>query len=266
MKAELLLGSFRDHRRSLFWWILGIAGLIGLTLAFYPSVKNSAGLDQYSKDLPEALRALFVGGELDLTSPVGYLNSQVYLMLAPLMLTIFTIGTGASAIAGDEEDGLLDLLLSQPVSRTLFTLNRFLWLTLSTSVLLIALTGTVAIGALVTDLDLGEADVIAATISTGLFALLAGTAAMAVGATFPGKARAIAVATAIATVSWIIDGLARAVEWLDAVAAFSPYRIAYGSGPLANGAAWDDWLILAAVTLGLAAVAVIGLRRRDIRQ
>jgi ABC-2 type transport system permease protein len=266
MRAELLLENFRYHRRSLLWWILGIAGLIGLTLAFYPSVKNSAGLDQYSKDLPDALRALFVGGELDLTSPVGYLNSQVYLMLAPLLLAIFTIGTGASAVAGDEEDGLLDLLLSQPVSRTSFALWRFAWLLLSTLLLLLVLTATVVAGALITGLDLGEAHVPAATVSTGLFALLVGTAALAVGACLPGKARAIAAAAGLATLSWIVDGLARAVEWLDGVAAFSPYRIAYGSGPLANGAAWGDWLLLTAAICVLAAVAVFGLRRRDIHQ
>jgi ABC-2 type transport system permease protein len=266
MRTELILESFRYHRRSLFWWTVGIVALIGLTMAFYPSVKDSAGLDQYSKDLPEALRALFVGGELDLTSPVGYLNSQVYVMLAPLLLAIFTIGTGASAVAGDEEDGLLDLLLSQPVSRTAFALERFAWLCLSTLLLILVLTATVVIGALATGLSLGEADVPAATVSTGLFALLVGTAALAVGSAFPGKSRAVAVAAGLATVSWIVDGLAKAVDWLDGVAAFSPYRIAYGSGPLANGAAWGDWSILAGTVLALAGIAVLGLRRRDIRQ
>jgi ABC-2 type transport system permease protein len=266
MNAELLFESFRSHRRSLFWWTVGFVGLIGLTMAFYPSVKDSAGLDQYSQDLPEALRALFVGGELDLTSPVGYLNSQVYVMLAPLLLAIFAIGVGASAVAGDEDDGLLDLLLSQPVSRTAFALERFAWLCLSTLLMILVLTVTVVIGALATGLSLSEAHVPAATVSTGLFALLVGTAALAVGSTFPGKSRAIAVAAGLATVSWIVDGLAKAVDWLDGVAAFSPYRIAYGSGPLANGAAWGDWLILAAVILVFAGISIFGLRRRDIRQ
>jgi ABC-2 type transport system permease protein len=266
MAAELLLESLRSHRRSLLWWAFGILALVGLTMAFYPSVRDSAGLDQYSKDLPEALRALFVGGELDLTGPVGYLNSQVYLMLAPLLLAIFTIGAGASAVAGDEEDGLLDLLLSQPVTRTAFALERFVWLCLSTLLLLLVLTATVVIGSLATGLDLGEAHVPSASISTGLFALFVGSVALAVGSSFPGKSRAIAVAAGVATLSWIIDGLAKAVDWLDGVASFSPYRIAYGSGPLANGAAWGDWLILSGLVLVLAGVAVIGLRRRDIRQ
>lgn len=266
MKAELLAEGFRSHSRSLFWWSIGIIGLVGLTMAFYPSVKDSAGLDQYSKDLPEALRALFVGGELDLTSPVGYLNSQVYLMLAPLLLAIFSIGAGASAVAGDEESGLLDLLLSQPVSRTSLALERFAWLCLSTLILVVVLTATVVLGALATGLSLSEADVPAATISTGLFALLVGTVALATGCLFPGKARAIAAASAVATLSWIVDGLARAVTWLDDVAEFSPYRIAFGSGPLANGPAWGDWAILVGIVLVLTAVAVVGLRRRDIRQ
>jgi ABC-2 type transport system permease protein len=266
MGTELLRDSFATHRRSLIWWSVGIVGLVGLTMAFYPSVKDSAGLDQYSKDLPEAVRALFVGGELDLTSPVGYLNSQIYVMLAPLLLATFTIGAGASAVAGDEEDGMLDLLLSQPVSRTLFAVERFVWLLLATLLLILVLTATVVIGALATGLELSEADVPAATVSTALFALVVGTVALAVGSAVSGKSKAIAIAAGLAAVSWIVDGLAKAVDWLDAVAVFSPYRIAYGSGPLANGAAWGDWLILILVILAFAGIAVFGLRRRDIRQ
>ena len=56
--------------------------------------------DWYDKDLPESVRALFAGGELDLASPVGYLNSQVYALMAPLLLLIFSIGAGAAAVAG----------------------------------------------------------------------------------------------------------------------------------------------------------------------
>ena len=66
----------------MLWWTLGVAALVALNVAFYPSVRDDEALSDYAKDLPESVRALFAGGELDLASPVGYLNSQVYALLA----------------------------------------------------------------------------------------------------------------------------------------------------------------------------------------
>jgi ABC-2 type transport system permease protein len=117
MPTEVLAETLRERRRSLAWWTLGLVALVALNVAFYPSVRDSAGISDYGRDLPEAARALFAGGELDIASPAGYLNSQVFALMAPLLLLIFTIGAGASAVAGEEERGTLDLLLAHPLRR-----------------------------------------------------------------------------------------------------------------------------------------------------
>jgi ABC-2 type transport system permease protein len=78
------LETLRERRRSLVWWALGIAVLVGVTVAFYPSIRGDEALNSYAEKLPESLRALFAGGELDMASPAGYLNSQVFALTAPL--------------------------------------------------------------------------------------------------------------------------------------------------------------------------------------
>src|SRR5262245_66674443 len=105
MATEVLVQSVRERGRSLLWWTLGLVGLIGITVAFYPSIRDDPGLAEFGENLPESLRALFIGGELDLASPVGYLNSQVYAAVAPLVFLVFSIGAGAGAVAGEEERG-----------------------------------------------------------------------------------------------------------------------------------------------------------------
>lgn len=266
MNAEIILESSREHRRSLVWWGVGITLFIGINLVFYPSIRDSTGLSDYSKDMPEAVRALFVGGELDLTSPSGYLNSQIFALMAPTLLTIFAVSAGAAAIAGDEERGLLDLRLAQPVTRGSLVLQQFFWLVLGTLILAVVLAGTVALGSIPFDLTISFGKVVAATVSTALFALLFGALALAVGGTTPGKARAIAVAAAAATVSWVLDGLSKAVSWLDPFQDISPYYQAFGQNPLTNGAPWLGWTFLAAAIAVLVGVAVLGLSRRDVRQ
>ena len=99
-----------------------------------------------------------------------------------------------------------------------------------------------------------------------LLALLFGALALAVGAARPGRGRATAVAAGLAVAAWVFDGLAQTVNALDGWRPLSPYYQALGENPLREGVPWDGWAILAALTALLAAAAVAGLERRDVRQ
>jgi ABC-2 type transport system permease protein len=266
MGTEVLWQTLRERRRSLLWWGLGIVALVGLNIAFYPSVRDSAGLSDYSKDLPEAMRALFAGGETNLISATGYLNSQVFALMAPLVLLIFSIGAGAASVAGEEERGTLDMLLAQPLRRRDFVLQRFGALLALVLVLSAGLLATVAVGSSIVDLDIGFGRLVAASGSVALLALLFGAVALAVGAVRPGRSRAIAVAAGLAIAAWMLDGLGQAVDALDGWRPLSPYYQALGTNPLSNGVPWGGWAVLAALTALFVGAAAIGLQRRDVRQ
>ncbi len=266
MATEVLFQTLRERRRSLVWWTLGLVALVGLNVAFYPSVRDDAGLSDYAKNLPDAVRGLFVGGELDIVSPAGYLNSQVFALMAPLILLIFSIGAGAGAVAGEEERGTLDLLLAQPLRRRDYVLDRLLALAAMIGALTVALLATVALGSLLVDLDIGFGKLVAASVSVALLAFLFGTIALAAGAVSPGRARAVAVAAGIAIAAWLLDGLGQAVDALDGWRPLSPYYQALGRNPLRDGIPWGGWAVLAAATVVVVAVAAVGLERRDVRQ
>jgi ABC-2 type transport system permease protein len=266
MGTEVLTETLRDRRRAFVWWALGVIGLVGLTVAFYPSVKGSTGLSDYAKELPESLRGLFVGGEINITSGAGYLNSQVFAMLAPLVLLIFAIGAGAGAVAGEEDRGTLDLLLAHPLRRGDFVAQRFTATAVLVSALSVVLLLTVAIASALVDLDIGIADLIAACGANALLALLFGTVALTTGAVWPGRARAIAVATALAVSAWMLDGLGQAVDWLDPFRPISPFYQAIGTDPLRDGIPWASWALLAGLTALLVGAAVFGFGRRDLNQ
>lgn len=266
MPAEILVETVSERRRSLLWWTLALVATIGLNIAFYPSVHDSASLSDYGKDLPKGLRALFAGGEIDIGSPVGYLNSQVFAFMTPLLLMIFSIGAGAGAVAGEEERGTLDLLLAHPVRRRDYVIQRFLAIAALVAVLTAVLLASVALGSWLVDLEIGFGKLVAASVSVGLLALLFGALALAVGSIGPGRGRAIAVAAAVAVAAWILDGLGQAVDALDPWRPASPFYQALGHSPLRDGAPWGGWGVLVLVTGVLVACAALGLERRDIRQ
>jgi ABC-2 type transport system permease protein len=266
MRTEVLIETVSERRRSLMWWSLGILALTAVTIAFYPSVRDATGFNDYSKDLPEAMRALFAGGETDLISGAGYLNSQIFALLAPLLLLILAIGFGAAAVAGEEERGTLDLLLAQPLRRGELVWQRFLALAVLTGVATMVLFATVAAGAPLVDLDIGLANLAAASLSIALLALLYGTIAMAVGALRPGRGRAVAVASGLAVGAWMLDGFGQAISGLEPWRPLSPYFQALGENPLREGAPWGGWGALVGLTALTVAAAVVGLQRRDIEQ
>lgn len=266
MAPELLAESLRSRRRSLVWWTLGIVALVALTVAFYPSVRDSSSLSDYGQDLPEGLRALFAGGELDISSPAGYLNSQIYALMAPLLLLVFSIGAGSGSVAGEEERGMLELLLAHPVRRRDYVLQRALSLLVVVGVLSLILLATVALGSLVVDLEIGFGKLVAATGSVALLSAFFGCLALAVGAVAPGRTRAIAVAAGLAAAAWIFDGLGQTVTALDGWRPISPYYQALGENPLREGVPWDGWALLICGIALLLVAAAAGLERRDVQQ
>ncbi len=266
MGTEVAVQTMRERGRSTVWWAAGLVALVALTVAFYPSIRADPSLNDLSKDMPESLRALFAGGELDITSAAGYLNSQVFALVAPLVLLVFSIGHGSGAVAGEEERGTLDLLLANPLRRRDYVLQRFAALTALLAVLVAVLLLATAIGARPVGLEIGVGKLAAGSISVGLLALLFGTLALAVGSARPGRAGAIAVATGVAVAAWLFDGLSHTVGALEEWRPVSPFYQALGKSPLREGPPWGGWAILVAVTAVLVAAAVVGLERRDVQQ
>jgi hypothetical protein len=168
MPLEVFAEALRERRRSLLWWTLGLAALVALNVAFYPSVRDDPALGDYARDLPESLRALFAGGELDIASPAGYLNSRVFALLAPLLLIVFAIGAGSAAVAGEEERGALELVLAHPIRRRDYVLQRFLGLAVVVAALTIVLLATVALGSRLVDLEISFGKLVAASVGVGL--------------------------------------------------------------------------------------------------
>lgn len=266
MRADVLAETLRERAHSTLWWAVGLTATVALTVAFYPSVRDDTALSDLSQDMPESLRALFVGGELDITSAAGYLNSQVFALVAPLVFLVFSIGHGAGAVAGEEEQGTLDLLLAHPLRRRDYVLQRAAALGALVAVLTVVLFAATAIGAVPVDLEIGLDKLAAGSISVGLLALLFGVLALATGAVRPGRAVAIAVAAGLAVLTWLFDGLSHTVGALEPLRPVSPFYQALGHSPLREGAPWAGWGILAAVTLALVALAIAGFERRDTRQ
>lgn len=258
----------RDNRRSLTGWALGMLGLVAFTVAFYPSVKGQASFEKVMEDLPDPVKAIIGAREgVPITSPPGYLHGRLFSVVAPVLLLTFGIGLGARAIGGSEDDGTLELLLGNPVSRRRVLVERFASVVLVLTAVGAALCGSLLLLAPFVGLldGVSAPRVVGACLAATCLALLHGTVAFTVGAATGRSAPAVAVATSLATAGYLVEGVAAITGGLDALRAASPWHWYLDRNVLVEGLAAPAVglpIVFSAVLLGAAAWA---FTRRDLR-
>lgn len=263
MVGTVFSKTLRDQRKSLSWWTLGFVGTVLLYTAFWPSIReNGAQLTKYVENMPEFVRNM-IGG-VDYATPEGYIQSEVFSFLGPILLLVYAIGAGSRAIAGEEEAGSLDLLLSVPVRRRRVLLDKFwamlaatFWLTLAMWLALLAF-GPVF------DLRPGLEGFTAASANLFLLAAAFGTVALAVGAVTGSKGLAVGVPSGVALITFILNTLAPSVDWLEPYRVLSPFYYYSGGNPILNGL--DPWhaSVLGAITVVALGFALWAFERRDL--
>src|SRR5512146_735571 len=136
MLRNAFVKTLRDARRAIGWWSLGLIAMAALMIAVYPTVRDNPDLNRMVEDYPDALKAFIAfGGDLDYVSGAGYLGSELFSFMVPLLLLVAAIGAGARALAGEEERGTLDLLLANPLSRRRLVLDKLAALTVELTML-----------------------------------------------------------------------------------------------------------------------------------
>jgi len=267
MPAVLIQVLWR-RRLTVLWWSLGVLALDALLAAAYPTVRGNSELDTTFAGLPPAVQAsLGLNAANTLTSPIGYLNSQYFANLLPILLLVFAIGLAAWSIGGDEAAGSLELLLANPVSRVRVALERAGALIVLLGVLAcVAALGLVLLAPLTgLNKDLGWDRIVAAVTATGLLALVFASVTYAIGAATGLRPLATAVSATLAVALFAIEGLAEQVHVLRPIRDASPWHWLLSTDPLRNGLLWQAWVLPVVVSVVLIGLSTSVFARRDLR-
>ncbi len=264
MLANTFLKTLRDRRRGLLCWGIGLSLLAILMAAFFPTIRDMPSLGDFMELFPPELMALFGGNFEDYNTPEGFLNGELFGFLYPLMLLIFSVGFGAGAIAGEEQEGTLDLLLSHPLRRWQLVIEKFAALVVSLlGIAAFFWLALLAAGAVI-DMGLNPLRLAAVGFSGVLLAVMFGALALAVGCARGKKTLALGVAGALGFVSYIINGLAPLVDWLEPFRKFSPFYHYNVADPLTNGLDYGHAAILLGLAIIFLAMAIVTFRKRDL--
>lgn len=261
---DLVRKELHDQRRALFGWGIGLSAMVLMYSSFWPSVRDNADqFASYLDNLPDALRSVI--GELSLGTPVGYLQSELFSFLGPALILVFAIGAGARSLAGEEEQGTLDLLVVTPIPRGTIVLQKFAAMALTALGLGLVLWVSVVVVGRLFGLDVAITDIAAATLHLLLLGVAFGAIAMFLGAWQGRRALAIGVTSAIAVGTFILNAFAATVDGFAWAARLSPFFYYGDSLPLRNGLhIGHAGVLIALATLALIAT-VATFDRRDLR-
>lgn len=258
---SLFAKALWEQRRSLPTWALGLATLILLESALWPSMRDMPDLSSYLEEFPPALQELFAIDQM--ATGAGFLNAELFSLMLPLVVIVFGIGLGARLVAGEQEAGTLDLLLVTPLTTTRFLLTQAGALAYSVLLLgAVVLSATLG-GSALFDLGVSPRAALAGALSVVLLGLAFGMVALVAGALTGSRGLAVAVASGLALAAYLLYVAGMFVDGIAPWHELSPFHLALQSGPLVPSLPWS-FLWLGLVPVGLLAACLPVWDRRDL--
>jgi ABC-2 type transport system permease protein len=258
----LVTQAIRVSRRSVFWWSVGLAGLVAATVAFWPAFSGASGISEAISRLPDPVIQAF--GLREFGSPAGFLRGNLYELFVPLLFSIAAVTFVNGQTAADESAGRLELYLAQPVRRADVYAARLAACLVSlaalvTVTIVVQLAMDAAMG-----LSIGADRVAAAAVLCGLLAALYGGVAYLVACLAPRPSMVLGIGIGLTLAGYVVAALFPLATALKAWKAISPWDWAFAGDPLANGL--DLWRagVLLLVSVGLAIVGTFVVPRRDV--
>jgi len=258
MSVSTLRLSLRLRAPTVAAAAFGLIAMIVMVGALFPAVGDSFG----KLDLPEGVGNLLGGA--DYGSIRGFLNAEVTSILGPLVVAAVAI-TSAASVAGEEEAGILTLVLAHPLTRTRFLLARAAAVAVATSVMGGAAFAGLVVGVALAGGGIGIGDLAAEAVHLAFLGFVLGAVALALGGTTGRRSVAVGGAAGFAVLTFLINSFAPLVHVIAWLRYLSPFYYYSGSDPLTNGIDVGDLLILGATAVVFTGLAVAAFRNRDVR-
>ncbi|MEK7324926.1 MAG: ABC transporter permease subunit [Chloroflexota bacterium] len=261
----VFLHALARSRGAILGWGISLALLGMYLMTFYDTLaEQQETIMQLISNYPPELMAFFGDmSALTMFTPEGYLGFEFFSYM-PLVLGVFAVLAGSSLLVADEENGILDLVLAYPISRTALFMGRLLGLVAAITAILALTWSGLMIGRNWSSIELSGAELARPFLSLAAALLFFGALALLLSMVFPSRNLAAMTAGLSLVASYFVTSLSRIDDGLEAIAQFSPLNYYQGGNAVVD--LNSNWLLgLLAVAALLALLAWWRFQRRDIR-
>lgn len=258
--------ELKRRRWFIVWWTIGIASLIAVTVLAYKAIGHDAKQLNSTFNSISSSAGGFFGGS-DFFSPIGYLSSQIYYILLPILVIVMATTLATSLMNRDENDATVEYTLARAISRRqLLFAKAAVGLTVIAAVCILTYGVTVA-SVHIAGIKINQANLLTTHLLSFAFSASFGVIAFALmAASQLTRKVATSIAIALAFGGYVVSSLASLIHWLKTPAKFMPYHY-YDTVSLLGGHAKNGLILyFVGVTLLAAGIATVGYARRDIGQ
>lgn len=260
---RLLLQELRFRRNAIIGWAIGLSVLPTLYVGMYP---------QFAEDLWQMESIL----NLEIYQALGmnfgtfedWLASTV-INIVPILLAIYAVIDGTGTLAGEEEAGKLELVVSLPIPRwQIITVKAIaLGVSLFLILVLVATSTTMVFLAIESDIEttLVWSDVVWSLLYTWPIVMAFGMISLFLGAFAPRRRTAALIGTVVVIVSYFGNNLASQISTLESIQPLFIFHYLNATASLyETGPEITDILILLGVALVAFVLALVFFHLRDI--
>ncbi len=260
---RLLVQELRFRRNGIIGWGLGLSFFPAVYVGMYPSFAEQMASFQDLMDL-----AIYQAMGISMASFEGYIASTVT-NLVPVILCIYAVINGTGTLAGEEDDGRLELIVSLPTPRWEIIAVKAVALGIALFIILVIVSGGAA---LTMEVIGGEVETMVTSLDVFLSLLASWPLAMAVGmislflgAFTPNRRTASAIATVVVLVSYLgsnLSGMISSLERIEKLFLFHYYEAT--AQALEIGQQTGNMIALLVISMVAFGLAVVFFQRRNI--
>ncbi len=262
MFKTIFLKTLFEKRMMTLWWLLSAVGLTVFIVIFFPGLKESFG--KTLESIPESMRAL-VGSAEDYQTLGGYLNVQVFQQMIFLPVTLGVILL-TGLLAGDENEGTLQTLLTHPVSRAKVYFHKLMAGAAIVGIVTFGFFIGSWLGAILIHDSVDLWRLLQATFTAWLVSMAISLIGFALAAMTGKRALSGSIAGAYAFAMYVISTLVVTVKELRTVDYLSPFHYFIHPSPLKAAFDFGDMFVLLAASVVFIVLGYVVFTRRDVYQ
>ena len=238
---------------------IGLIAIMAAVGALFPAVGHTIG----ALHVPKGVANLLGGADYGTVS--GWFGSEIGSIYGPLVVGALAITAASATIAGEEEDHILSLVLSYPVTRARMVAAKAAATACVVAIVSFSTWIGLIVGVAAAGGGVSLAHMAALAVQLAFFGIACGALAVAVAAATGRRGLATGVASSVAILSWLINSFAPLVSGLGWLKYLSLYHYYADNDPLTHGIDVGGLVVLAAVSATLVGAGMWLVGRRDLR-
>lgn len=263
MSWNLFLGTLRQRGQALFWFAFTLVLYSWMMVWYWPLLGDS--YQKLAGTFPPELIKAVAGANVDLTTLGGFFQTEYLGIMWIGIVASAVIICATKSISSEISAGTMELLLSQPISRTRFAMTRIAVLVLYVLVLAAATFAPIAVLGPHYKVEIGAKSLWLLSAAGSLFMLAIGGITFLISSATRDGGKPAAFSGGLLGVMWVlhtISGLAKFADKLEPVNLLKYWQPAQiindGTSPASL------WWVYGGVAVVTLVASVLVFARRDV--